>query len=230
MGQYKEIYAILDPILKENAGITFPEFQERYPKLKITYGSFNRRKLRLFSNKQLKKARSGSYKKLKPVKTTTYGKMSGELTAQIKEAVLAIVPKTKNMKEYMIVGQILMDDPNTVHSRIKKSHNLKMCDANYYVFRKKFCRFLGLNLTSTYSKKEDKVKTGVKVKAEDRIPRRKASLYTVLYERDAVGLTSEAKDLVTDIFGALSQERVVNLEMVEIVHPKNIIEIRSYGK
>ena len=233
MGQYKEMYTVLDPIIKANPGMSFPEFQKANPGFKITYWSFNNRKNEFFTPQQLKKARKKLLKKVgkkatKKVVVKKLDKISGNhRTAQIKKAIQEIVPRTANMKEYMIVGETLVDNPNTVHSHIRKAHNLKMCDANFYLFRKKFCKLLNLNLTSTFFKKEDRVK---KVNTVRAVSRKKASLYTVLYERDAVGLTADAKDLITEVFGVLSEERVVNLEMVELVHPKNVIEIRSYGK
>lgn len=205
MNTYKEVYKFLDPILKKNPQILYPELKKSHPEIakKITYWSFNARKNKLFLKKQ-----RGKLEEVSPVKLT------------VTEAVRRIRPTSPNFQEYVKVGNILLADPNAIHSHLKKARKIKMSDANYYQFRKRFCKLMGLNLTSRSSG----------ATRENIVPlRRRPQLYTVLYEKEVNGFNDSAKALLTDFIESLNKEKIMGtLEVIETVRPNKTIEVRSY--
>jgi hypothetical protein len=229
MISYAKLYTLLDPIIKKDPKMLFSELEKKYPKIaeKISYWSFNARR-----NKLVGKKKGYGAKKLKKTLKKTKRKYVRKVTVatdnEIVEAIEKIVPSTRRKKEYIRIGKILMDNPNTVHSHLKKTGEVKMCDANFYQFRRKFCVAMGLSLTApsvnSGGNRASRLTVGLPV------PKRKATLYTVLYERESNGCDTKTKDLVTEIFEALQREKIANLEMVELVHPNKVLEIRSYAK
>jgi hypothetical protein len=233
MVTYAKIYELLDPIIKKNPKITISELRKEHPEIvkKISYWSFRARVNKLTGKKSYGKKKSA--KKAAVKKTGMKRKYVRKVVAvdkysTIVETIQKIVPTTKRMKEYIEIGKILVDNPNAVHSQLKKTGKVKMCDANFYQFRRKFCTMMGLNLTapSVNSGGNHSQHPVSPVPA----PKRKTAIYTVLYERESDGYDAKAKDLVTEIFEALQRERVANLEMVELIHPTKVLEVRSYQK
>lgn len=217
---YAKVYELLDPIIKKNPKIKISELREKYPEIakRISYWSFNARISKLTGKKSYglgkRKKKTGKRKYVRKAVMVADNK--------IVEAIEKIVPTTKRKAEYIKIGKILMDNPNAIHSHLKKTKKIKMCDANFYQFRRKFCVMMGLNITAPAVNSANLV-TPVALK-------RRASLYTVLYERESNGYDAKTKDLVTEIFEALQNEKVANLEMVELVHPNKVLEVRSYSK
>lgn len=232
---YASVYLLLDPIIKKNPKITISELREEHPEIakKITYWSFKARISKLTGKKSygLGKLKKRVVKKI--LKKRKYVRKTAEATEatddNIVGAVRKIVPTTRRMKEYVQIGKILATDPNTVYSHLKKAKKIQMCDANFYQFRRKFCALMGPNITApavNYIGGNHILRpTSVLVPSK-----RKTALYTVLYEKESNGYDTKTKDLVTEIFEALQREKIANLEMVELVHPNKVLEIRSYSK
>lgn len=227
MNSYAKVYPFLDPILKGKPAMSFPELQQEHPEIVISYGAFNARKNKLLKSK--KTAKRVDLTAPIDVNATTS-------TLTVKEAVEQLLPNSRLKKEYVKVGEILMKDPNAVHSHAVKEHKIKMCDANFYQFRRKFCTLMDLELTAqrvTGGKKKRKYtrRNVTEVPAVSR-QKKRPSLYTVLYEQEATGVGAEAKELMSSFLDVLRAQRVLNAEMVEVIIPgekkEHILEFRSY--
>ncbi len=242
---YAKVYLFLDPIIKKNPKIIFSELEEKHPEVakEISRWSFNARKSmlagRAYGSKSKKKAAKKSVvKKISKKKKRKYvRKVTVATDNEIVEAIEKIVPSTRRKKEYIKIGKILMYNPNTIYSHLKKTGKIKMCDANFYQFRRKFCAMLGLSLTapsvnsgSNRALRSTMGLLATKQPAFVTSPKKRATIYTVLYERESNGCDTKAKELVTEIFEALQREKIANLEMIELVHPNRVLEIRSYAK
>ena len=141
-------------------------------------------------------------------------------------AVKKIIPNTKKFREYVIVGKILLKNPNTTHSHLIKAKKITFCDANYYQFRRKFCILMGLELTAPVVNKSVLRSSVAPVSTS----RKKPQLYTVLYETESNGYGEEAKSLLVDFIDTMNREKAMGtLEMVETVSPRKAIEVRSYS-
>ena len=223
MNLYAKVYEKLDPVIKANPEITWAELKDKYPEIAISNWSFNARKKKLQGLKGYGNGLVRDKKKTKKgIKEPIAQPLSGKVSvARITKAIKTIAPRTRKFKEYLKIGKILVKNPNAVHSHLIKEKKITMCDANFYQFRKKFCDILVLPLTVSISRT---------VPAARASSKKKPGLYTVLYQREANGFDDKARELVTEIFAVLHRERVANLEMVELVHPEKLIEIRSCSK
>lgn len=222
MKTYKDVYVKLDPMIKANPKITLPEFKKKHPSLKISYWSFNARKKRLGVPV---KANIRTKKKL-AVKPVVQKKMT---TAQIRKVVKKILPRTPHTKEYVLLGKILLVDPETAYAHLGKKEQKKTCEANFYKFRKAFCQELNLPLSTLKTvrkngKRKKPVSPATSVVANGKQPK----LCTILYETGSEGFNDKAREVIKGVFDALRNEEIVNLDMAELVHPAKTIEVRLY--
>ncbi len=229
MDTYAKVYKLLDPLIKKEPTLLFSALQKSHPELakKITYWSFNARKNKFFPKKgkaAQKTAKVVNSKAVKPVK----GKKVS--VAKIKAAIGKIVPSTKKFKEYFVVGQILTKNPNTIYSHLIKAKKITMCDANYYQFRRKFCALLDLEITAREVNSHAGRSNGKngKFTGSPAFVRKKSQLYTVLYEKEVNGFGEPAKALLADFIETVNREKALPImEMVEVISPKKVIEVRS---
>lgn len=225
MVTYAKVYEKLDPIIKANPKITWEELKKKHPDILISNWSFHARKKKVMGLKGYghglvrdNKKKRAYVRKQVAENPEAAGKISA---AMITKAIRTIAPKTQKKKEYLKLGKILVENPNAIHSHLKKAKKVTMCDANFYQFRKKFCDLLNLPLTaslSRFSKLSPRANSSAK---------KKPGIYTVLYQRESNGFDENTRNLVMEIFEVLHRERIANLEMVELVHPEKLIEIRS---
>ena len=239
MVTYKDLYKKLDPILQAKPKIMYPELLKKHPDIKITYWSFNNRKNKLAAlkkeeQKALKKAAKESkplVKKVtkKPTKTKP-AKPAKIPMAEVRKFIRETKPNTNKFGAYVASAKVLMRDPNAVHSQHKKE--IKMCDANFYQFRKSFCARFNLPLTAAldYSKRKLPKRKPATVSVKTPAVTSKPKLCTVLYETPANGFDRKALGLMTDIFTTLRKEGIADLEITELIHPKKVVEVRSYKR
>lgn len=215
MQNYSKIYLKLDPIIKEHPKMNWVELNRKYPEIgrKISNWSYNARQKKVLGLPCYgrKKTRKKTQQKIQQ-KTMT------------DEALLKIInqikPGSSNKKEYLRVAKILYDNPNAIHSHLIKQKLVKICDANFYQFRKKFNEILG--------RKTDNAKSSVE--GSKPVQRKKASLYSVLYEKPAKGFDGKSKELLEDFIETINRERLANLELVEVIRPNHVLEVRSFTK
>ncbi len=210
--QPKIDYTKVDPILKTNPRITFSEFKKECS-VDLSQWTFYDRKSFLTTGKHLKERKAASTKNgtIKAASTR-----SSEITVAFIMANVA-PKKSKLVKDYKRVAEILLKNPDAVHSQLKKEKRVKMCDANFYQFRKKI-----QTLLNGKTKEPEQTPTPT--------PRRKTTMYTLLFEKELgeKGMNGESREFIDEFIAELNRRKAMNLEIVEIISPRHLLEVRSY--
>lgn len=216
-------YSKIDPVLRKNPDITYEEFKEKCS-VKITRWSFLARRAFIagkpgYGQKAVKKStRKGNGGKTpKAIK-----KNGGKHKEDIDKVIDSIIPQSKLKDQYKIIALALLQDPLTTHSSMHKSKAITMSDANFYQFRRKFVKIMGLKPSGQGNGAARQI---------SQPPRKKNVLYQTVYEKElGKNPNPRAMELLQDFVETLNNDRVMNLEIHEIIRPKHVIEIRKYSK
>jgi hypothetical protein len=229
MNSYKEAYVKLDPMIRKNPDVTLDEFKEKYPKLDVSPWCFGARK-----KKVLKQPGYGNTGRA-TVTAAPVGKGGKEVTdAGIKKFIAELHPTSKMKPQYFKIAKVLMKNPEATHSslakvikkngKIKKNKNgiITLSDANFYQFRKDFNVFARLGTVKS---------SGANGKSSAKYaPRKRNGLYRILFEQSSKGVDKKSKDLLNDFITKINEERVANLELIQLSYPEEKLEVRSYAK
>lgn len=205
---FKYNYSKIDPILKKNPNINWDELKKKHPEIKISKWS-------LLSRKALLQGRPGYGRKNRKIpKLQEVREKSSNIEGIVKE----LCPNTSNFKdEYKRIAEILIKNPSTTYKTMKL---ITMSFSNFYDFRRKFIKRMGLNGQRKNSDTEIITRS-----------RKKNTLYQIIFEKEIEkNFNPKSLELLQDFINILNQERIMNAEIFEIINPKHIIEIRSYSK
>ena len=206
MNNYAEVYVELDPAIRENPDMGWAEFIEKFPKLskRITNWSFCARRKRILHQP--------GYGNSTPIKENAIS------DDDIKNFIDNIHPMSKCKDQYLAIAKALMENSKTTHSFLTNQKIITLSDAHYYQFRTAFNKFIGKTHKTSSSS------------APKLIPKKRSGLYRVIFEKDSNGIDKTAKDLMNEFISKINDERMANLELVELSYPEQKLEIRSYAK
>jgi len=198
-------YSKVDLIIKKNPQITWIGFQKECPIKMSEWTFYDRKKFIIhgvhFGDKDTKKEVG-----------------NGKITvAFIMEN---CAPKKSELADdYEKVARILLKNPDAIHSHLKKKNQVKMCDANFYQFRKKI-KIL-LNGKAVKQKQQS---------TSASVTRRKKGVYTLLFEKEIgeKGMSEEARIFLNEFLEELNKRKSMDLEVIEIISPRHVLEVRSY--
>lgn len=219
-------YSKIDPILKENPDITWNEFKNKYPKLKMSNWSFHARKAKLqglstYGNALAKTAKAPAKTAKASAKTAKAPAKRSVSVEDLQNIVDELLPQSTLKDEYVAAAQELIKDPTITHSHMRNAGIITMSDAGYYSFRRKLTKRL-----NGYAKSNSKV-------ALAPVTRKKSSntLYKTIYEKEVTkSLNPKSLDLLKDFVEHLNNEKLISAEVFEIISPRHVIEIRSYSR
>ena len=215
-------YSKVDPILKEHPGITYKEFK-KLCNIPISSWSFNNRR-------RILEGKSGYRNKTPflassvedPQKTDpTTPVVTGKVTAS--ELVELYAPNSRRKKEYRKIAQFIIDDPTTTYASLKKKGLIKFSDANFYGLRRVF-------LDGNSSPKRPAPKKPTVIAAP--VKRRNGGMFLNIFEKHINGksIHPETVELLGEFIDVLNKEKIGNFEMVEVISPQHVLEIRSFAK
>ena len=214
-------YEEIAPILKENPDMSWEKFTTLHPEFNLTNWSFHARKAKLkglstYGQGRKKAPKSKSSTKIKKIRKKS-------IDEDIQVIVDDLMPQSSLKQEFVLVAKELLKNPETPHSTLKDSGLITMSDCSYYSFRRKFTKRLNLN---GFSKPAT-----TKTNGSSSSVRKKNVLYRTVYEKEVgKNLNPKALDLLKDFVGHLNNEKIIPLEIVEVVDPKHCIEIRTYSR
>ncbi len=230
---YKDVYPEIDPLIKADPLLNWGRFKKEHPDLsnKITRWSYLRRRSIILGYggygskmKNKKKSKKGARrmkkketpKKVKVVKTIQ--NLKGVTDEQIVKYVSDTLPTSKNKREYVKLGKILVKNPGISYPDLKKKKFVTMSNPTYYIFRKNFINHFSANgkVEPEVVETKPKKKNGYK---------RKGTIYrSILIDKEASDVeVAQAKKII----GAMREEEKMNYEVEEL---KTGYEIRKFTK
>lgn len=213
-------YSIVDPILQKNPEISWVEFKAlcKRKKIKCTNWSFNARKKKLANKKGY------HYKK-------TLSPKASPKTIDIVSFVENYVPKSDRKKDYENVTRLIIANPNLSYSELLKKGKPPFSDASYYQLRRAVRHRLN-KLVESRPKGKKQFTKNLSKKQIKGSSRKQAGMFVNIFEKElnGKGIGVEAKTLLEEFIQVLNEEKIANLQIVEIVFPKRVLEIRSFAK
>lgn len=212
MSSEKYDYSQIDPILKKNPDISWAEFQKKYPDIKLSNWCF-------LSRRALIRGEPG------------YGRDNGNKSIKISknidiDAVIdELYPMGTLKDQYKIIAETLLQDPLTTHKSMINSGAIRMSNSNFYQFRRKFTKKIGLKTNGRHgATNNEPILTRVST-------RKKNILYKTIFEKEVgKNLNPKALQLLQDFINTLNQDKIMNVEIFEIISPRHVIEVREYSK
>jgi len=226
-------YSKIDPIIKKNPDISSSDFKKEC-KVNISNWAF-------MARKKFIKGEPGYGRVLpKKVKATATDDSSiitlaadglvtlkGGRNVTLDELIAEMYPNGTIMDQYKVVAEALLKDPLTTHSSMINSGAITMSDSGYYGFRRKFTKIMGLKSKGKYgiSKKVSSTEMPIKIN------RKKHTLFQTIFEKKVgENFDSNSMSLLEEFVEVLNQDKIMNLEIFEIVRPCHIIEIRKFSR
>jgi len=204
-------YSKIDPILRKDPTISWAEFRAFCKKKKIycTNWSFNARKKKLGNKK-------GYH-----YETDSETPKDFDVTSFVEN----YVPNSDRKKDYEKITRLLITNPDLSYSELSKKGKPPFSDANFYQLR----RTIRNKLNKPVESRSDRRKSKGNKKVSSR---KQTGMFVNIFEKEinGKGIGLEAKTLLEEFIEVLNQEKVANLQIVETVFPKRVLEIRSFAK
>jgi len=233
-------YKKIDAVLKKDPDISFKEFQEKSG-VKLSPWSFHNRKRVLAGlspyNDLRKKRKAKTPKKIMKKKVLKRAKKSTKrkginrninsnngVTINVAQLIDEHVPTSNRKAEYQQLAKRIIKNPDVSYVSLKSKGQVNFSDANFYQLRRKIRDMLGLSNVAQSPVSPRKAAA----------PSKKSSgVFINIFEKELNGrgaVGKEAKDLLTEVFEVLNQQKIANLQLVEVISPRKVLEIRSFAK
>ena len=225
-------YTKIDPIIKKNPNISFTDFKKEC-KVKITNWAFLARRKFIKGEPGYGRTEVETVK-AKTDKPSVYSLAAdGLITLKdgrdvtLEELILEMYPKGKLHDQYKIVAKALLNDPLTTHSSMTNSGAITMTNSGYYQFRRRFTKVVGLKSKGRHGITKAASSTEMPIK----INRKKNTLFQTIFEKEVEkNFDPNSMSLLEEFIETLNQDKVMNLEIFEIIRPRHIIEVRKFSR
>jgi len=225
---YQEVYKVLDPIIKERPKIDYKKLSEDHKEIadSISYGAFLARKKKLLGAEGYtyprRKKRSAKRTKIGPIDLELVSSVTSKMDLSDKailKFIKRILPNSKRKDEYKDLFKVIVDQPRTTHSDLKRLGLVTISDPCYYAFRRKVLEFINEHKESNDKSKTKSSKSEVPEVSE--LSKVGAIFRTIHVNKGASeDMVNEAKEIVKSI----REEKGVLIEVEELKTGYVIVE------
>jgi len=229
---YKEVYKVLDPIIEERPKINWKELNEDHKEIadSISYGSFLSRKKRLLGAKGYtysprKKGRSARRNKSIPIDLELVSSITSKMDLSDKailKFIKRVLPNSKRKDEYKDLFKVIVNQPRTTHSDLKRKGLVTISDPCYYSFRREVLEFINEHKESNGKSKPKSSKSEVPEVVEVSELSKVGAIFRTIYVNKSASeeMVDEAKKIVKSI----REEKGALIEVEELKTGYIIIE------
>jgi len=224
-------YTKIDPIIKKNPNISFTDFKKEC-KVKITNWAFLARRKFIKGEPGYGRTEVETVK-AKTDKPSVYSLAADSLitlkdgrNVTLEELIAEMYPHGKLHDQYRVVAEALLKDPLTTHNSMLNSDAITMSDSNFYGFRRRFTKIVGLKPKGKHG-----VTSAVPFTGIAKVNRKKSLLYQTIFDKEVNGsFNSKEMTLLQEFIEVLNQDKAMNLEIFEITKPRHFIEVRKFSR